>query len=429
MNLQCYRKVRWATTVRALRLNYNNDNFHVNCNNNLNYNGYAVPMTQIGVRDFSFMKTHKNIYPYICSYKNLFLAYLKARKRKTSRPDIIEFEKNLDKNLLQLRQELLTNTYTPKPLKTFIIRDPKTRKISKSHFRDRVVHHALCNIIEPILEKTFIYDSYANRKGKGTLKAIERFDYFKRKVSDNLTKTAFVLKADIRHYFDEVDHNVLIDIIKKKIDDKDIILLIQKILSNHNSKISGKNMPLGNLTSQFFANVYLNELDHFVKCKLKIKYYIRYVDDFVIFHQSKEKLEEYKEKISLFLSEELLLELHPEKSKLIPLKQGTTFLGFRVFFNHKLISRKNLRNFKRKLYKMYINYNQKLIDYDSIYNFFEGWMAYCMNASTYRLRMRLFAYFETLFSNEVSTKEINRMIKIENQSIYPFRCIRTKKQA
>ena len=179
-----------------------------------------------------FMKRHDNLYEHICSYENLESACKKARKRKTKKSYVIEFEKDLTNNLLKLRSELLLHSYNPKPLVNFIIRDPKTRKISKSAFRDRIVHHALCNIIEPIFDKAFICDSFANRKGKGTLKAIERFDYFKRKASKNRILSCYVLKADIKKYFENVDHNTLMNIIKRKIKDRNVLWLIQKILNN-----------------------------------------------------------------------------------------------------------------------------------------------------------------------------------------------------
>lgn len=158
-----------------------------------------------------------SLWEQLCDYENLVLAFKKARKHKTLKSYVIEFEKNLKENLLQLRSELLLHSYRPKPLKTFILRDPKTRKIGKSDFRDRVVHHTLHNVIEPIFDKTFIYDSYANRKGKGTLEAIQRLDSFKRKITKNNTKRVFVLKADIKHYFESIDHNILIKILKKQL--------------------------------------------------------------------------------------------------------------------------------------------------------------------------------------------------------------------
>lgn len=185
------------------------------------------------------MENSIDLYDKLCSYDNLELAFRKARKRKTLKSYVIEFEKNLKQNLLDLRNELIFHTYKPKPLKTFIVRDPKTRKISKSHFRDRVVHHALCNIIEPIFERTFIYDSYANRINKGAHKAIERFDYFKRKVSKNNTRTCYVLKADIKHYFETVNHEILLNIIRRKIKDERVIWLVKTILKNHKHKIGG----------------------------------------------------------------------------------------------------------------------------------------------------------------------------------------------
>lgn len=290
-------------------------------------------------------KTYKNLYTKLYSYENLLLAFKKAKKRKSKKKYVLDFEKNLKQNLKQLQQELINNTYEPKPLTTFTIRDPKTRKISASAFRDRIIHHALINIIQPIFEKTFILDSCANQKKKGTSFAIKRFDFFKRKIF----KTGFIFKADIKHYFQEVDQSILLDIIKQKIKDKKIINLIKTILKNHKTKIKDKGMPLGNLTSQFFANVYLNELDYFIKHKLKIKYYIRYVDDFVIFCKKKIMLMYYKNKISNFLKIHLKIELHPEKSKIFPIKKGATFLGFRIFYYHKLLKKSNRKRILERI--------------------------------------------------------------------------------
>ncbi len=178
------------------------------------------------------MKTYNNLYAQICNIKNLYLAYKKARKGKTKKDYVINFEKDLWKNLLKLQEELKNQTYSLLPLKTFILRDPKTRKISKSDFRDRIIHHALIRIIEPIFEKTFIYDSCANRIGKGNLFALKRFESFQRKVTCNLSSNGFCFKADIKHYFQEVDHEVLLKIISRKIKDEKVIWLIKKILQN-----------------------------------------------------------------------------------------------------------------------------------------------------------------------------------------------------
>lgn len=196
-----------------------------------------------------FMKTYGNLFYKLCSMENLTLAFKKARKGKTKQWYVKEFEEKLDKNLSQLKHELESQVYRPRKLKRFIIRDPKTRVIHASNFRDRVVHHAICNILEPIYDKIFIYDSYASRKNKGSIVAIDRFDAFQRKVSNNgrLVKDAkddnmilgYVLKADIKKYFDSVDHDILISIIKKKIRDEKVVDLIRTILETNANCLTG----------------------------------------------------------------------------------------------------------------------------------------------------------------------------------------------
>ncbi len=345
------------------------------------------------------MKTYKNIYQKLCTKENIALAFKKAQKRKSLKSYVIEFKNNLNENLETLRQELLSETYEPRPLKTFIVRDPKTRKIRKSDFRDRIVHHTICNILEPVFNKLFIHDSFANRKGKGTLKALERFDKFKRKASKNNTRKCYVLKADIRHYFDEVNHDILIDILRKKISDERLISLIIKVLKNHSNKVG---MPLGNMTSQFFANVYLNELDQFVKYDLKAKYYIRYVDDFVILHNDKNILKMYKKRIDIFLKEKLQLKLHPNKCKIILIQYGVLFLGFRNFFYQRLLRKANILRMKRQLF---------IKSYDSLCEYLEGWMAYAMHANTYNLRKKIGQIVEVMFPGNISLMQIKRLSK------------------
>lgn len=313
-----------------------------------------------------------NLYDNLCSYDNLEFAFQKARKGKTEKDYVIEFEANLEENLFALRNELLFHTYQPKPLKIFILRDPKTRKISKSDFRDRIVHHALCNIIEPTFDKGFICDSFANRKGKGTLNAIKRFDLFKRKVSKNNTRKCYVLKADIKSYFDTVNREILLKLIKQKISDKKIIWLIKQILNNHKGKELNRGMPLGNLTSQFFANIYLNELDQFVKHKLKAKFYIRYVDDFVILDNSKDLLQSYLKEIDLFLKNNLDIKLHPDKSKILRLNKGISFLGFRIFYHYKLLAKKNMRKFERNLESMKKEYKLENLEREKVIESMKG---------------------------------------------------------
>ena len=340
------------------------------------------------------MKSYKHLYPKVFCIRNLVLAWRKARKYKTKKDYVIEFEANLRENLLKLHEELKNETYFPSPLRTFVLRDPKTRVISKSAFRDRIVHHAIINVLEPIFEKIFIYDSCANRKGKGNLFALNRFDIFKRKVSENgrLASERFdannvrgyCLKADIKHYFQEVNHEVLLNIIRRKIDDENAINLIRKILVNGQNK-KGIGMPLGNLTSQFFANVYLNEFDYFIKHELKVRYYLRYVDDFVILHNSKAQLEEWKQKINEFLNNELKIELHPEKSKVIPLSKGIEFVGFRNFYYHRLLRKRNIKKIMLKIE----DYNSGRVSYTKLAESFQGWNAYAKWADSFKLRKEI----------------------------------------
>lgn len=348
------------------------------------------------------MKTYKNLYSRLCTYDNLFLAYKKAKKGKSKKSYVIEFEKNLQANLLELQKELIEKIYTPMPIKTLIIRDPKTRKIGIANFRDRIVHHAIVNILNPIYEKIFIYDNYASRKNKGHHKALQRFDYFLRKVTQNGRKLkgikdnnyvqGYALKADIAKYFENVDHEILLRIIGQKVKDQDVLWLIKQILTyNSNSLVKGKGMPLGNYTSQFFANIYLNKFDYFVKHTLRIKYYLRYVDDFVILHKNKQKLERYKKYIKEYLHS-LGLRLHPDKSSIIPLHQGISLLGFRVFYHFNLLKKSNINQIKRNLNIWKRNYFEG-VPYENIISHLEGWLAHAKHGNTYNLRKNILKEF------------------------------------
>lgn len=378
------------------------NNGDVNGDNNINNPARLLRMVQA---------PKAPLYVRLCSYENLLLAFQKARKRKTLKPYVKEFEANLKENLLDLRAELIWHTYRPRPLRTFVLRDPKTRKISKSHFRDRVVHHALCNVIEPIFEKRFFYDSYANRRGKGVLKALARFEGFQRRATRNFSRHCFVLKADIKHYFDTVDHTILLGLLARQVKDDRVLWLAGIILSNFSSIGDGKGMPLGNLTSQFFANVYLHELDHVVKQELGAKYYVRYVDDFVILGDSFDVLVHYKERIDTFLRDYLSLSLHPLKTKILHAQRGIGFLGVRIFPKFRLLKHANLRKFHHKLAKVIGEYKSGAVGYDQVYDFLEGWIAYARCANTYNLRARVVRDVGHRFPGAVSSKEIGRMLR------------------
>jgi retron-type reverse transcriptase len=343
------------------------------------------------------MKTYNKLYEKLYSIENLISAFKKARKGKSKKDYVISFESNLNRNLKLLQKELKSKTYKPCQLKKFVIRDPKTRTIHKSLFRDRIVHHAIINIIQPIYEKRFIYDSFASRKSKGSHVAVKRFEYFVRKVSSNgqtINKSfnnnsikGYCFKADIKHYFNTINHKVLLDILRKNIKDKDLIGLIKIVLDNFETP-EGKGLPLGNYTSQFFANVYLNQLDYFIKHRLKAKYYIRYVDDFVILDKDKKKLKEYWNKINKYIIY-LKLELHPDKSEIHALRNGITFLGYRIFYHYKLLKKRNINYFYKRFNKKLNLYREGLIEKEDLESFLQGWKGYSKFANTHNFNKKI----------------------------------------
>lgn len=216
---------------------------------------------------------------------------------------------------------------------------------------------------------------------------------------DNNAVVGYALKADIRHYFESVDHGILLERIETKIKDEKILWLIKTILENHKTGVPGKGMPLGNLTSQFFANVYLDGFDHFVKHGLKARYYLRYVDDFVILHRDRKILEDWKVRIDSFLRDRLELELHPEKSKVIPLRKGITLLGFRVFYRHRLLKKSNARRIWKRLERFRQMCDMGEMDRPEVVQSLEGWLAYAGFTDSYNLRRKVVARFNGLFGN------------------------------
>jgi hypothetical protein len=221
--------------------------------------------------------------------------------------------------------------------------------------------------------------------------------------------SGYALKADIRHYFDTVDHEILLNMICRKIKDPDLVWLIKRILANHKTEFPGKGMPLGNLTSQFFANVYLHELDLFVKHQLKARYYIRYVDDFVIFHRDKALLESWKTQIGCFLAQSLGLELHPEKSSIMPISSGITMLGFRVFRDYRLLKRSNSRRIWKRLGAFKRSYANGTMPRSRIANSIAGWLAYSRFAETFHLRKRVYLSAKEIFQDKYFRNATSQM--------------------
>jgi len=284
----------------------------------------------------------------IYDYKNILLAWKKTQKLRKYENDIMLFRKNLDENLIIIQNELIWKTYNVSPYKNFIIYEPKKRIISALPVKDRIIQHALVNIIEPIIDKYFIFDSHACRKGHGLKLAIERFIKFSK-------RNKYCLKCDIKSYFPSINHDILKYLYRKKISCNDTLWLIDTIIDSTDNP----GLPIGNLLSQLSANLYLHELDRFIKHELKIKYYIRYMDDFVIFDNNRMMLLEYKNLIQEYIQSNLLLSLKQEKVSIHETKNGVDFCGFRCYPTYATIKKATkmrfYKNIKHKLSDLYEN--------------------------------------------------------------------------
>jgi retron-type reverse transcriptase len=294
-------------------------------------------------------------YDTIITIEKLLKAWQEFLRDKKDRKDVILFQAKLMDNIFDLHNDLKNKTYTHGGYIAFNISDPKPRIIHKATVRDRLLHHLIYQELYEYFDSKFIHDSYSCRLEKGTHKAINRFRDFHRKVSKNNTKTCFVLKCDIRKFFANIDHKILKKILEKHIKDKNILWLFSQVIDSFSSNPIGlaygvKGLPLGNLTSQLLVNIYMNEFDQFVKRELKIKYYIRYADDFLILNDDKNYLEKSLLKISDFLKKKLKLNLHPDKVFIKTIASGIDFLGWVNFPHHRVLrtstKRRMLKNMK-----------------------------------------------------------------------------------
>jgi len=295
-----------------------------------------------------------NLFSEIISSDNLFKSWCEFQKDKHNRFDVQFFWRHLEDNLFSLHSELKNKTYQHSDYTSFCITDPKSRHIHKACVRDRIVHHAIYRVLYPIFNPIFVDDSYSCRNKKGTHKAVKRLEKFSRIVSKNYTKPCWTLKCDIKKYFSSVNHQVLYDLIKRNLKDKQVLWLISEIISSFHSEIQRerervkRGVPIGNLTSQLFANIYLNELDQFVKHRLKVKFYLRYCDDFVILENDLVELEKLIPEIKYFLYSKLKLELHPNKIIIRKLNQGIDFLGYVVLPHYRVLRTKTKRRMLKK---------------------------------------------------------------------------------
>lgn len=290
----------------------------------------------------------RSVFHDIVSVSNLLAAWNEFKRGKRKKRDIALFELALEENLFALHQELTGRTYAHAPYSGFYVCDPKRRHIHKASVRDRVLHQAMFRVLSPIFEKRFIYDSYSSRVHKGTHAGVLRLAQALRKVSKNWRKPVFALKCDVRKFFDSIDHAVVRELIAHRVVDPQALQLIDLILKSF-EKLPAKGLPLGNVTSQLFANVYLNELDQFMKHELKARHYFRYCDDFVVVGDDRDLLERLILRICHFLSLKLLLELHPNKVEIRKLRQGVDFLGYVLLPHVRVIRTSTKKRMLRKL--------------------------------------------------------------------------------
>lgn len=335
----------------------------------------------------------------VTSWENLLLAFRRASKGKRGRTSVAAFEYRLEENLLQLQHELLSRTYTPGAYTSFYIHEPKRRLISAAPFRDRVVHHALCNIIEPIFERSFIADSYANRAGKGTHRALDRVQALARRYR-------YVLQCDLQQFFPSIDHAILRQILARKVHDPAGLWLIDQILASGIGVLSEqydmvyfasddllavnrpRGLPIGNLTSQFWANCYLNPFDHFVVRELRCPGYVRYVDDFMLFGDELQTLWRWKAALEERLAR-FRLTIHPGAAPR-PVSEGIPFLGFIVQPEHRRLKRRKGVFYRRKLARLLADWRAGRRPLSTVDESVRGWINHVRYANTMGLRKTLF---------------------------------------
>ena len=334
-------------------------------------------------------------------WENLWSAFRSAAKGKRGRPPAARFERNVADRLVELQRELVDGTYAPGAYRHFTIHEPKRRKISAAPFRDRVVHHALCNRMEPVFDARFIPDSYANRRGKGTHAAIDRLQEFAR-------RSRYVLRMDIVKHFPSLDHDILIAEISRVVTDERTLALVQAILDTGKgvfvdeyqpvtfpgddlfAPLRPRGLPIGNLTSQFWSNVTMNPFDWFIKRELRCRAYLRYVDDFALFSNDKGQLWEWKAAVMERL-QRLRLTVHEPQAQVIPTRDGIPWLGFVVYPHFRRLKRRNVVKFTRRLRRNLDLYEAGDVSFAELDASVSGWINHVRYADTWGLRRHLFS--------------------------------------
>lgn len=334
--------------------------------------------------------TYNNLWGEIISFQNIYDAYIRARKSKRFQSEVLQFGSKLEENIITLQNELMWKTWKPSRCRQFYVYEPKKRLISAPAFRDRVVHHAVVYVIEPLFERKFIDRSFACRVGKGTHAAHEAVIKTLRKYCRKYNRV-WVLQTDISKYFASINHDILLSILRRTIRDKNVIWLMERIIRN--SGFDDVGIPVGALTSQLCANIYLDKLDHFITDELGYGSYIRYMDDTLLFSDNRGELEFLREEIDCFVSTRLALKLNP-KTKIYPAFQGIDFCGYRTWATHSLPRKRNVKRVKRRLKRLagLVRKGYKDIEIlKQVWASFLGYMRHCSSLSTVRV-----AYEETL---------------------------------
>ena len=354
-----------------------------------------------------------DIFNIITNFESLYEAYRRARLGKQGKPKICEFDFYLEAELSKLEHELKSEQYQPSTYTHFKVHEPKLRQVSAPAFRDRVIHHSLVAQIEPLFDKQFIYDSYACRKNKGTHLGAKRVKKFLMAARTKYGKDQpiYALQADIKQFFKSIDWDILLQLINKTITCPQTYDLIKKIITSykpatpqpaqlnlfdqsHHHQVAGTrvSLPIGNLTSQLFANVYLNQLDHFIKDGLREKYYARYMDDFLIIHPNKEHLLNLQDKIKKFLQKKLKLKLHPKKITIKHAKNGIPFVGYRIFYDHVKIRGNTLQRMQKKYRNKVRAYHNDKITLEKLRETKSALYGHFNHADTYGLEQKIFSH-------------------------------------
>lgn len=331
------------------------------------------------------MKRIGYVFERVCDFRALEQAAYRAFRANRENADALRFMSSIEPELLELQRQLQSGAYRPGPYHTFTIWEPKERYIAAAPFRDRVVHHCVCAVLEPVFERRYIHDSYACRKDKGSHRAVTRAAHFAR-------GNRYFLKCDVRKYFENIDHGVLKGILARLFKDRRFLNLIGLII-DHNAphNAPGKGVPIGNLTSQHFANLYLDQLDHFVKEELQVRRYVRYMDDFLCFSDSKKELHGIYSEVRYSLRERLQLEIKEQKCYVAPVSQGIPFLGMRVFPGTVRLSRQSLVRWRRKLRKRENDFAGGYITRARLIEAAGSLIAHISHANTMALRQAWFA--------------------------------------